>query len=1079
MNALISKIRNFMIATVLLCASPALASGVNNITFGVNTLPGFGGVSLNNGLGVSNFVLKDRTGTTQSDFCVDSNGDLVVDGSGGSGNSIGGTCSGKYGVGTPLPLTSRSPYTLTYTSNSQNFSKTIFVVPLRSDVKSHYGFPTNADTTTSFQLNTVLSGTTLPVGATVSIRDGSGTSLPTPGLNPLDTGTYVITLPTQGTAWTAGNPAIPNNRVSVKCEHGYSGTNADGTPIEGGACSVGPISVKTWFYSIVTAKIDNGNPASFVGNQSSKLLTVTSFTSGSSLAVGSVITGSFTTETITSLGTGTGGVGTYNVSVSQTIGSGTSMLANNPGNTLTVTSFADYPSKSPGIQVNSALITKASIGTVVTGFGTGSGGTGTYTVNNTQAVASNTINVHGVGYGFGDYAIPLDFYNINFTASVASGNNSFLVQTPSTGTAIGWGIGVYQSNFAFDSTTVNPHQLRLNSMNGIQLVAPTIDHNRCSWLWVCISDYPLSLGATQAQPITQITWNVDFNQISDFVDLENYNYIIKYNFNYSPLPITSNPFDGDYVAVNGIQYTYRNSPTLPNDVFIGSSGEDTMFNLICSINGGQINGGAGLTMTNNAGGTITFTGSISGNTLTVTSYSNTQSLLQVGSVITGSFTTESITGYISGTGGVGTYTVSVSQNVSSTTMTSTSISTFTNCVSGVNYMSGVTAAGLGITASFETTTSPTAENPAMDLLNSSGGAVPLVTSSGTVGTWTVSGASASSVPNGSTAKLTYQGAHVDTYQIINANIDYNTGSSHFDYYGCLGFPCFPFSPTFGEVAYNVMARANGKTNKSGPQFFFWHTTPPHTASVNAPYVHNNVGFGPLGNSIVLAQTNNMDIERNTIVQDPYASSWVPGASEWPFVNPPVFSQGNLFGIMGFDNISVGTDCEGTGGLWKNNISNSYNATNWQYQGATQTALCLNGGPSIGGTTYAAVRNQPQDSSSVLSTTYGSYQSTYNLIYLGYTYRSNPAIITTAYQIAFSNFPNGQITTDTNRAALLKILTPAPKVTIANGGTAIYDAATGLYSYAGALFPACHGKTTGAWNDGTEFTGSESQCIPAY
>lgn len=65
-----------------------------------------------------------------------------------------------------------------------------------------------------------------------------------------------------------------------------------------------------------------------------------------------------------------------------------------------------------------------------------------------------------------------------------------------------------------------------------------------------------------------------------------------------------------------------------------------------------------------------FTGSISSTTLTVTSVTN--GVLAVGSFISGSGITAGtyITAYGTGTGGAGTYTVSASQTVASTTITS-------------------------------------------------------------------------------------------------------------------------------------------------------------------------------------------------------------------------------------------------------------------------------------------------------------------------------------------------------------------------------------------------------------------------
>lgn len=73
--------------------------------------------------------------------------------------------------------------------------------------------------------------------------------------------------------------------------------------------------------------------------------------------------------------------------------------------------------------------------------------------------------------------------------------------------------------------------------------------------------------------------------------------------------------------------------------------------------------------------TPTFTGSISGTTLTVTAVSS--GFVGIGSVISGTGITAgtTITALLSGTGGTGTYTVSVSQTVSSTTITGSIVAT--------------------------------------------------------------------------------------------------------------------------------------------------------------------------------------------------------------------------------------------------------------------------------------------------------------------------------------------------------------------------------------------------------------------
>ena len=102
---------------------------------------------------------------------------------------------------------------------------------------------------------------------------------------------------------------------------------------------------------------------------------------------------------------------------------------------------------------------------------------------------------------------------------------------------------------------------------------------------------------------------------------------------------------------------------------------------------GYANGGTGVTSPGTSGNVLTsqttvFTGSTAGTTLSVTGI--TSGTLYVGQTITGSGLAANtvITAYGSGTGGTGNYTISVSQNVSSATMTATGWSSQSPAVSG-------------------------------------------------------------------------------------------------------------------------------------------------------------------------------------------------------------------------------------------------------------------------------------------------------------------------------------------------------------------------------------------------------------
>jgi hypothetical protein len=116
-------------------------------------------------------------------------------------------------------------------------------------------------------------------------------------------------------------------------------------------------------------------------------LTVTAVATGS-LAVGMTVSSSGTACVILALGTGTGSTGTYVVSVSQTVASGTITVPSL--GVLTVTAVASGALAVGQVLTDAGTLTA---GTYITAFGTGTGGTGTYYVSVSQTVASESITV--------------------------------------------------------------------------------------------------------------------------------------------------------------------------------------------------------------------------------------------------------------------------------------------------------------------------------------------------------------------------------------------------------------------------------------------------------------------------------------------------------------------------------------------------------------------------------------------------------------------------------------------------------------------------------------------------------------
>jgi hypothetical protein len=145
----------------------------------------------------------------------------------------------------------------------------------------------------------------------------------------------------------------------------------------------------TWFISSPSAAI-------FTGSITTTTLTVDSVLSGT-IAVGQAIFGQGIAQNtvITALGTGTGGAGTYTVSNSQSVATTQINSVDAPavvtgditGTTLDVTVVT-----SGTLQIGQTLEgANVTDGTIITAFGTGTGGTGTYTVSPSQTAASATI----------------------------------------------------------------------------------------------------------------------------------------------------------------------------------------------------------------------------------------------------------------------------------------------------------------------------------------------------------------------------------------------------------------------------------------------------------------------------------------------------------------------------------------------------------------------------------------------------------------------------------------------------------------------------------------------------------------
>lgn len=182
-----------------------------------------------------------------------------------------------------------------------------------------------------------------------------------------------------GSAVTPGLKVYANNSTGAA-----SSFAATGTPTTAGTSTASTIAAGT--FSVTGSVAIPATGATTGPGTVPAILTVTAVGSGT-IYPGAIIsgTGIATGTAIVAQLTGTtGGIGTYSVSIAQTVASttvsGTYGLLTIGGTVVS------------GFAVGQSLSSAASAGTYITALGTGTGGAGTYIVNNTQTVASTAIN---------------------------------------------------------------------------------------------------------------------------------------------------------------------------------------------------------------------------------------------------------------------------------------------------------------------------------------------------------------------------------------------------------------------------------------------------------------------------------------------------------------------------------------------------------------------------------------------------------------------------------------------------------------------------------------------------------------
>jgi len=181
----------------------------------------------------------------------------------------------------------------------------------------------------------------------------------------------------------------------------------------------------TWYISSPATAV-------FRGSTSGTTLTVTSVSSGT-LAVGQSLYGvDVLPETvITALGSGSGGTGTYTINRSQTVTSrslnsatvGAIVTATITGSTMTVSAVSSG-ALHLGQTIQGVGVT---LGTIITAFGSGTGGVGTYTLS-----TSSTVAVGVTMYGLNFSVLPSTDGAFSGANTVDIIDNYFVYNNPTT-----------------------------------------------------------------------------------------------------------------------------------------------------------------------------------------------------------------------------------------------------------------------------------------------------------------------------------------------------------------------------------------------------------------------------------------------------------------------------------------------------------------------------------------------------------------------------------------------------------------------------------------------------------------------
>lgn len=496
-----------------------------------------------------------------------------------SGTTVSGLGSAFF-ADFPNPLSSLSP---------DNYGKLIIDTKGYSEARQVTSVSSNNTLTLASPFSTTYTNTPIYYDSSASIADNTITSC-------------LIYFTSSSTTLTVGATQFGSIVSGKTYMYDTGGTTFSGTA----TFKSTPVS---GYCSGSTFTVTNTHPASISGTISGNVLRVTAISSGQ-IVVGQLFTGTNVTANsiVTAFGTGTGGLGTYYLSQSSTVTTTTSMTAD-------ATLIAGQKLSGVGIP-DGVFITS------------GSGGIGTYTISPsnysgycafTASIASYTMNVTAISSGS---------LQVEQTILTGLSDTSTTIVSISKGTSPNIYVCILSKSASVNATSMT--------------AAKSVDNLVCF-----AKQYTLSGNVTQSTP----AWNLARASTPIFVASSTYSYSYVPQASISGKTITVHSATGTAFFVNQV----INGAGILSGTTLGSA-------LATSANS---------TATISKWHTGSFTATISENIMSVSAVATGG--LEVGQNIFGTNVASNsvVLAQLSGTvGGVGTYQLSLPSTISSSSLTS-------------------------------------------------------------------------------------------------------------------------------------------------------------------------------------------------------------------------------------------------------------------------------------------------------------------------------------------------------------------------------------------------------------------------